>query len=191
MGTATAPSSLPIKPHPPYSRVRPTPLVYLVARCSFQRSVLALTIPAAFFAAIDNNTIGPSDSLRSDFLNMSRGFAVILLLMCALLNCVVSSHLVFTQAYITPSYVCSRFYLHDPPGQDDESMPHPEIPEEALRKERELAEAKPDVNPWACIVLLVTTVALMGVTAEFVCPVLSCRSARIHADRLQSLPTAG
>jgi hypothetical protein len=47
-------------------------------------------------------------------------------------------------------------------------MPHPEIPAEALRKERELAEAEPDVNPWACIILLVITVALMGVTAEFV-----------------------
>jgi hypothetical protein len=47
-------------------------------------------------------------------------------------------------------------------------MPHPEIPLEALRKERELAEAEPDVNPWACIALLVFTVGLMGVTAEFV-----------------------
>jgi len=47
-------------------------------------------------------------------------------------------------------------------------MPHPEIPAEALRKEQELADAEPDVNPWACIILLVITVALMGVTAEFV-----------------------
>jgi len=48
-------------------------------------------------------------------------------------------------------------------------MPHPEIPAERLRKEQELAEAEPGVNPWACIILLVITVALMGVTAEFVC----------------------
>jgi len=79
---------------------------------------------------------------------MSRGFAVILLAI----------------------YVCSRIYLHHPPGEDTDSdafMPHPEIPAEALRKEQELAEAEPDVNPWACIILLVITVALMGVTAEF------------------------
>jgi Ca2+:H+ antiporter len=70
---------------------------------------------------------------------------------------------------MTHSYVSSRFYLHDPPeGDDDASMPHPEIPLEALRKEQELADAEPDVNPWACIVLLAITVALMGVTAEFV-----------------------
>ena len=47
-------------------------------------------------------------------------------------------------------------------------MPHPEIPAVALRKEQELAEAEPDVNPWACLILLVITVGLMGVTAEFV-----------------------
>ncbi|KAH9972678.1 hypothetical protein BJV74DRAFT_879751 [Russula compacta] len=97
-----------------------------------------------------NNTpgfTGPSDPLRHDMLRMSRGFAVILLVI----------------------YVCSRIYLHDPPGQDQDDLflPHPEIPAEALRKQRELAEAEPDVNPWACLILLVVTVALMGVTAEF------------------------
>ena len=71
---------------------------------------------------------------------------------------------------VTLSYVCSRIYLHHPPGEKDTDvfMPHPEIPAEALRKEQELAEAEPEVNPWACIILLVITVALMGVTAEFV-----------------------
>ncbi|KAI0300648.1 hypothetical protein B0F90DRAFT_394585 [Multifurca ochricompacta] len=113
--------------------------------------VLALTIPVAFFAAIDttNNgtgdAIGPSDGLRRDFLRMSRGFAVILLVI----------------------YICSRFYLQNPPGENSVFAPHPDIPPEALRKERELAEAEPEVNPWACLVLLAVTVALMGVTAEF------------------------
>jgi len=76
--------------------------------------------------------------------------------------------LVLAPADITCSYVCSRFYLHDPPGEDNLFMPHPDIPPEALRKERELAEAKPEVNPWACIILLAITVGLLGVTAEFV-----------------------
>ncbi|KAI0262088.1 hypothetical protein BC834DRAFT_829364 [Gloeopeniophorella convolvens] len=109
--------------------------------------VLALTVPAAFFAAVDSGTdgVGPSDALRHDFLRMGRGFAVILLVI----------------------YVCSRFYLHDPPGEGNALQPHPDIPPEALRKERELEEAEPEVNPGACLVLLVITVALMGVTAEF------------------------
>jgi hypothetical protein len=78
------------------------------------------------------------------------------------------SSLILTE--VTLSYVCSRIYLHHPPGEDntDAFMPHPEIPAEALRKEQELAVAKPDVNPWACIMVLVVTVGLMGVTAEFV-----------------------
>jgi hypothetical protein len=51
---------------------------------------MALTIPAAFFAAINDSNndgaegvIDPSDSLRDNFLRISRGFAVILLVMCA------------------------------------------------------------------------------------------------------------
>jgi hypothetical protein len=68
------------------------------------------------------------------------------------------------------SYICSRIYLHHPPGQnsDSEDMPHPEITAEALRKELELAERQPDVNPVSCIITLIITVGLMGVTAEFV-----------------------
>ena len=72
---------------------------------------------------------------------------------------------------VTLSYVCSRIYLHNPPGDENDSlMPHPEIPAEALLKEQELAQAEPEVNPWACILLLFITVGLMGVTAAFVRP---------------------
>jgi len=66
------------------------------------------------------------------------------------------------------SYVGSRFYLHDPPGANNAFTPHPDIPPEVLRREQELEEAEPEVNPWACLILLAITVALMGVTAEFV-----------------------
>jgi hypothetical protein len=90
---------------------------------------------------------------------------------------------------VTLSYVCSRIYLHYPPGEKDTDafMPHPEIPAEALRKEQELAEAEPEVNPWACIILLVITVALMGVTAEFV---RSTRLSLLAHGVISSLPAA-
>ncbi|KAH8980642.1 hypothetical protein EDB86DRAFT_3087748 [Lactarius hatsudake] len=114
--------------------------------------VLALTIPAAFFAATDTNNNNGSenataitDKVRDDFLRISRGFAVILLVI----------------------YVGSRFYLHDPPGANNAFTPRPHIPEEVLRREKELGEAEPEVNPWACLILLAITVALMGVTAVF------------------------
>ena len=79
---------------------------------------------------------------------------------------IIPSFLILTEP--THSYVCSRIYLHDPPGQDDDSMPHPQLSPEALRKAEELAKAEPKVNPRACMILLSVTVALMGVTAEFV-----------------------
>lgn len=84
--------------------------------------------------------------------------------------CVFSQRFILILTEVTLSYVCSRIYLHHPPGENDIDafLPHPEIPAEALRKEQELAKAQPDVNPWACIIVLVITVALMGVTAEFV-----------------------
>jgi Ca2+:H+ antiporter len=91
---------------------------------------------------------------------------------------------------MTHSHVSSRFYLHDPPdGDNDTLMPRPEIPPVALRKEQELADAEPDVNPWTCIILLAITVALMGVTAEFVrlsaSPYSLIASPPTHADRDQ------
>ncbi|KAF8260051.1 hypothetical protein EI94DRAFT_1706606 [Lactarius quietus] len=113
--------------------------------------VLALTIPVAFFAAIDGSSndgaagvIGPSDTLRANFLGISRGFAVILLVI----------------------YIGSRFYLHDPPGENAFS-PRPDMPPELLQREKELEEAEPEVNPWACVILMIVCVALVGVTAEF------------------------
>jgi Ca2+:H+ antiporter len=135
--------------------------------------VLALTIPVAFFAAIDGGTNdgaegvqGPSDTLRADFLGMSRGFSVILLFMCVPSLSLFSNETtrVLTSAC---SYIGSRFYLHDPPGKNNAFSPRPDIPPELLRREKELEEAEPDVNPWACIILLVVCVALVGVTAEF------------------------
>jgi len=52
-----------------------------------------------------------------------------------------------------------------------------------LEKEKELAEAKPEVNPWACLILLTTTVALMAVTAKFVRLTLVYFVVDTHAER--------
>ncbi|KAA1470848.1 hypothetical protein DENSPDRAFT_836749 [Dentipellis sp. KUC8613] len=117
--------------------------------------ILALVIPAGFFAAIDRGAPTPeagavpdnaiNDTIRMDFLRMGRGFAVILLAV----------------------YILSRFYLHDPPGEGNAFQPHRDAPAEVLEKERELEEAEPETNPLACVLVMCVTVALMGVTAEF------------------------
>ncbi|KAH8980639.1 hypothetical protein EDB86DRAFT_514807 [Lactarius hatsudake] len=114
--------------------------------------VLALTIQAAFFVTTDSNSNGLgiatalSDQVRDDFLRISRGFAVILLII----------------------YVCSLYFLYDDVLETNNvSMSHPDDPAEVWRMEHELIEAKPEVNPWACLILLAIIVALTGVTAEF------------------------
>lgn len=61
-------------------------------------------------------------------------------------------------------------YLHNPPGDNNAlTVPH-DAPQEIHHQEVELLEEEPLVNPWACMILLVITVGLMSVTAEFVRP---------------------
>ncbi|KAJ7688413.1 hypothetical protein B0H17DRAFT_938383, partial [Mycena rosella] len=116
--------------------------------------VLSLVLPAAFFAALNSSDPARStqnvvsDDVRGDILKVSRGLAVILLAV----------------------YLCSRIFLHNPPGTDNGPYEH----KDALAELKELVEKmaeeepEPEVNLWACLILLVFTVGLMAVTAEFV-----------------------
>ena len=66
------------------------------------------------------------------------------------------------------SYIASRIYLHNPPGENNAlTVPH-DAPVEIHHEEKHLLEEEPLVNPWACMILLVITVGLMAGTAEFV-----------------------
>jgi Ca2+:H+ antiporter len=113
---------------------------------------MTLIVPAAFFAALDRGTnaeLGSAgtlvtDSVRGEFLKMSRGIAIILLVV----------------------YISSRVFLHDPPGEDNALQVHPDAPEEIKIHERQLLLAEPETNPWACIMLLVVGVGIMAYTAE-------------------------
>lgn len=66
------------------------------------------------------------------------------------------------------SYVMSRVFLHNPPGEDNALKVAPNAPLQLKQEEQHLAHAEPDINPWACILLLVVTVGIMAATAEFV-----------------------
>ncbi|KAG1715963.1 hypothetical protein ID866_1187 [Astraeus odoratus] len=118
--------------------------------------VLSLLLPAAFYAALegtsvpatgDSGTTGTPtvDSFNAQFLPMSRGIAVILLLV----------------------YVGSRIYYHNPPGEGHNMTNHPAAPEELRHEERKLANTEPEVNQWVCLVFLVINVGLMAATAEW------------------------
>ncbi|KDQ57906.1 hypothetical protein JAAARDRAFT_34718 [Jaapia argillacea MUCL 33604] len=109
--------------------------------------VMSLLLPSAFYAALDRgNSPGlESDHIRGMFLKMSRGMAIILLVV----------------------YIGSRIYLHNPPGDHNALLPHPNAPEDILHQEQELEEGDPEVNPWACIAMLVVTIGIMAATAEW------------------------
>ncbi|KAM5541651.1 hypothetical protein V8D89_004841 [Ganoderma adspersum] len=118
--------------------------------------VLAMLLPTAFFAALDRganavtdsgaavSTALVNDNTRSEILKISRGIAIILLIV----------------------YICSRVYMHNPPGDNNAlTVPH-DAPEELKHEEKHLREEEPLTNPWGCMILLGVTVAIMAVTAE-------------------------
>ncbi|KAJ6539025.1 hypothetical protein B0H19DRAFT_960734 [Mycena capillaripes] len=113
--------------------------------------VLTILLPAAFFAALNSSSSAGngqnaiSDSVRGDLLKISRGLAIILLVV----------------------YVCSRIFLHNPLGPENQLHEHKDAPAEFKEMAEKMAEEEPEVNPWACLILLVLTVGLMAVTAEF------------------------
>ncbi|PPQ92382.1 hypothetical protein CVT25_008732 [Psilocybe cyanescens] len=118
--------------------------------------VLSLLIPAAFFSAISgaldiNGETGAkqavNDTTRHSFLQMSRGLAVLLLFV----------------------YVCSRVYLHNPPGEDNalNLAAAPEAPAGLKEHIAHLKNDDPEVNQWVCIVMLAICIALMAATAEY------------------------
>ncbi|TBU27140.1 hypothetical protein BD309DRAFT_872768 [Dichomitus squalens] len=118
--------------------------------------VLATLLPTAFFAALDRgansvaqgatdvSTALVNDNIRDEILRISRGISVALLVV----------------------YVASRIYMHNPPGENNAlTVPH-DAPPELKHAEQHLREEEPLTNPWACIILLLVTVAVMSVTAE-------------------------
>ncbi|KAF5369774.1 hypothetical protein D9758_001318 [Tetrapyrgos nigripes] len=116
--------------------------------------VLAVLLPAAFFAALDRGEaalpnsgsyIGNDPNIRTNILQLSRGIAIILLLV----------------------YICSRIFLHNPPGDDNAAQPRPNAPLALLHEEHHLLHGDPEVSQWVCIAMLVVTIALMAATAEW------------------------
>lgn len=78
-----------------------------------------------------------------------------------------SCHLPPYNTHDDPSYICSRIFLHNPPGDDNALQLHPAAPAALKEQERKLAEEDPEVNSWVCLGVIVIAIALMAVTAEF------------------------
>lgn len=65
------------------------------------------------------------------------------------------------------SYVCSRIFLTNPPGEDNALVLHPAAPDALKERERILAEEEPEANVWVCLAVIAVTIGLLAVTAEF------------------------
>ena len=65
------------------------------------------------------------------------------------------------------SYVCSRIFLTNPPGEENALVHHPSAPNALKEKERDLAEAEAEANSWVCLGVIAITIGLLAVTAEF------------------------
>ena len=66
------------------------------------------------------------------------------------------------------SYICSRIYLHSPPGDVRELHLHPDAPAELKEHAERLATTDPELNQWVCLAVLVLTIGIMAPTAEWV-----------------------
>lgn len=66
------------------------------------------------------------------------------------------------------SYVLSRVFLHNPPGEGNALTVAPNAPLEIKQEAARLEKIDPEINPWSGLILLLVTIAIMSVTAEFV-----------------------
>jgi Ca2+:H+ antiporter len=77
-------------------------------------------------------------------------------------------HLKCTYSHTTsPRYIGSRIYLHNPPGDGNSLAPPPNATEAEKRKEAEVEQEQPLIGPWFGVAMLIVTVALIAVTAEW------------------------
>jgi len=117
--------------------------------------VLAILTPTAFFTALNTQftpngvtKIAPvSDKVRGEILKFSRGMAVLLLI----------------------AYICSRIYLHNPPGEEDplNLAEAPNAPEALKEEVAHMLTQDPEVNQYVCIVALLVVFGLMATTGEW------------------------
>jgi Ca2+:H+ antiporter len=129
---------------------------------------LSILLPTAFFAALDRAVAVPitppliSDLSRSNFLKLSRGISIVLLIVFVPPSSSSASPFLRQR-----SYVCSRIFLHNPPGNQALTDRH-DTPEGLKHEEKRLKEAVPEISSWACLVMLFITVGILAPTAEWV-----------------------
>lgn len=65
-------------------------------------------------------------------------------------------------------YVCSRIYLHDPPGEDDDLASAPLAPDAFKDHAARFKEEDPEVNQFVAMAAIAIAIGLLAATAEWV-----------------------
>ena len=148
-------------------------IVYVRLTWCYINRVLSLLLPAAFFAALDTGFSPPgttdgtfsniNDETRGNILKISRGIAVLLQIVWVSRDFSRSLILIYSLF----SYICSRFYLHNPPGKSDELTKQVTAPLIHSQKK------DPEVNQWICLAMLIICIGIMAATAEWVSGLLT------------------
>jgi len=129
--------------------------------------VLATIIPAVMLSAsvrIGATSVDEvvTDISRANFLHLSRGMAIILLFV----------------------YVTSRWYLYDPPGEDNALQLDHRAPKALHDEEEQWRNHQPVLGPGFCMIMLLVAAALVAVTAEWVRMVISAFYSRLYSFQL-------
>jgi Ca2+:H+ antiporter len=78
-------------------------------------------------------------------------------------------------------YVGSRIYNINPPGDDNAlELAQAGGHEAFVHHEKKLKTEQPKVAPWYCAVLLIILIAIVAVTAEWVCILFTCQNLYLY-----------
>ncbi|KAF9505010.1 hypothetical protein BS47DRAFT_1307276 [Hydnum rufescens UP504] len=105
-------------------------------------------------ATLNQETVGAvsaiSDASRDQLLKLSRGMAIILLIMC-----------------VPSANIASRIYLLKPPGDGNSLSVRADVHPALKEKETRMGLEEPKMNPWVCLILFLIVVPLTATTAEW------------------------
>ena len=70
-------------------------------------------------------------------------------------------------------YVASRWYLYDPPGEDNTLQLDHRAPKALHEEEEKWRNYQPVLGPGFCMIMLIVTFVLVGLTGEWVSMVIN------------------
>ncbi|KAF9505020.1 hypothetical protein BS47DRAFT_1400801 [Hydnum rufescens UP504] len=119
-------------------------------------------------ATLNEETVGAvsaiSDASRNELLKLSRGMAIILLIICEKLTFPTNTA---QYSILSLPDVASRIYLYNPPGDENHLTARADVHPALKEKETRMGLEEPKMNPWVCLILFLIVVPLTAASAEW------------------------